>query len=177
MALKQIPSWPKYFAGDDGVIYRDDKPLVSRDNGRGYRSIKLSDGPRRQDLYVHRLVCEAFHGACPEGMECRHLDGDRSNNAPANLQWSDKVTNERDKINHGTVNAGERNGGKKITEAIVVRARNLAAAGWPIQDIAMQLNAPRGAVRDAIRGRKWKHLPGAIPAPKIRNRDESGRWL
>ncbi len=34
---------------------------------------------------LHRLICEAFHGPCPEGQECRHLDGDPSNNRPENL--------------------------------------------------------------------------------------------
>ena len=36
---------------------------------------------------VHRLVCEAFNGPCPEGLVCMHLDENSANNVPTNLQW------------------------------------------------------------------------------------------
>ena len=52
---------------------------------RGYLTVNPSDGFKKRRRYVHRLVLEAFVGPCPEGMVCRHLDGDRTNNRVENL--------------------------------------------------------------------------------------------
>lgn len=46
------------------------------------------------NLKVHRLVCEAFHGAAPEdGMVVIHLDEDATNNRPENLKWGTQKEN------------------------------------------------------------------------------------
>lgn len=49
---------------------------------------------------AHRLICEAFHGPCPEGHECAHNDGTRDNNAAANLRWATHAENIADKAIH-----------------------------------------------------------------------------
>jgi len=51
--------------------------------------------------YIHRLVCEAWHGPRPEGMECRHLDGNPFNNTPDNLRWGTSKENAQDTLRHG----------------------------------------------------------------------------
>jgi hypothetical protein len=51
---------------------------------------------------VHDLVLEAFVGPRPEGMQCRHMDGSKTNNVPSNLQWGTPLENSRDKATHGT---------------------------------------------------------------------------
>lgn len=42
---------------------------------------------------VHRLVCEAFHGAAKPGQVCMHLDENSRNNKPNNLQWGTQKEN------------------------------------------------------------------------------------
>lgn len=43
---------------------------------------------------VHRLVCEAFHGAQPERASvCMHLDENSANNRPENLSWGAQKEN------------------------------------------------------------------------------------
>lgn len=73
--------------------------------------------------YVHRLICEAFHGPCPDGMECRHLDGDRTNNSADNLAWGTKQENEDDKIGHESSLHGEKNPMAKLTQKEVDQMR------------------------------------------------------
>ncbi|WP_228795152.1 NUMOD4 motif-containing HNH endonuclease [Nocardia nova] len=68
----------------------------------GYLQIHLRKDDQTRYTHVHRLVCEAFHGLPSEGQEVRHLDGDRSNNVPANLAWGSSTDNAQDKILHGT---------------------------------------------------------------------------
>ena len=48
-----------------------------------YRRVQVGN----QKYFVHRLVLEAFVGNCPEGMECDHIDRNRSNNRIENLRW------------------------------------------------------------------------------------------
>ena len=68
-----------------------------------YYALQLSrDGVITRWL-LHQAVCAAFHGARPEGMtHTRHLDGDRSNNTPANLRWGTPLENAVDSVVHGT---------------------------------------------------------------------------
>jgi hypothetical protein len=59
------------------------------------------DGRMRQ-LFVHRLVLEAFIGPCPPGMMCRHLNGNPSDNRLENLRWGTPKENAEDSTRHGT---------------------------------------------------------------------------
>lgn len=59
--------------------------LCFGDNGKGYLHVGL--GKRRQD-YVHRLVAAAFVDNPDELTEINHIDGDKSNNAATNLEWT-----------------------------------------------------------------------------------------
>jgi hypothetical protein len=45
------------------------------------------------NLKVHRLVCEAFHGPCPPGLETLHGDENGLNNRPENLRWGTRKEN------------------------------------------------------------------------------------
>ena len=57
-----------------------------------------------------------------------------------------------------------------LTEKLVLEFRARAAAGENINQIAIQAGINKSTVRYAIRGRRWKHLPGAVPSRITRNR-------
>lgn len=42
---------------------------------------------------VARLICEAFHGPAPEGMNCLHDDENARNNKSDNLKWGTQKEN------------------------------------------------------------------------------------
>lgn len=68
----------------------------------GYMLVTLwRDGAQRTRL-VHRLVLTAFVGAPEDGTEALHADGNRANNALANLAWGTHAENQRDQLRHGT---------------------------------------------------------------------------
>lgn len=69
----------------------------------GYFSVALSHKGVKVRKYVHRLVCEAFHGEPPVGKPYAcHQDGTRTNNTPGNLRWDSAKGNSKDSIRHGT---------------------------------------------------------------------------
>lgn len=71
----------------------------------GYPSVKLSREGRKTHLAVHVLVITAFRGVRSEGAECRHLNGDRTDNRLENLQWGTSAENSRDMVEHGRSNS------------------------------------------------------------------------
>jgi len=98
---------PCYMVHRDGRVYRVEghprhigemKPQLTK---YGYLKIKLRHKGYRQAFFLHRLVCEAFHGEPPvygdEPAHCRHIDGNRLNNHADNLRWGSRIENEHDK--------------------------------------------------------------------------------
>jgi len=60
----------------------------------GYRVVRISHKRR----FVHRLICEAFHGLCPaDKRDVDHIDRCKSNNTPGNLRWCSRSENCRNK--------------------------------------------------------------------------------
>ena len=94
-----------------------------------YPSITLRDGSEKRSHHVHTLVMVAFVGPRPDGMECRHMNGDPADNCLDNLAWGTPVENGRDTVRHG--HHAERNkthcpSGHPYDEANTYRT----ATGW-----------------------------------------------
>ena len=71
-------------------------------NRDGYPTVVLAMNGKRDFARVPVLVCEAWHGPRPEGLEVRHLDGTRLNASPENLAWGTHAENCQDTVRHGT---------------------------------------------------------------------------
>jgi hypothetical protein len=124
---------------------------VSGHNGYHYVNI----APANQQVTSHTLVLAAFSEPCPPGMECRHLDGSRTNNLPTNLRWGTPKENCADKKVHGTENVGARNGMAKLTEQQV---REIRAASGAQREIAARYDIHQVAVSQIKTGKRWSHL-------------------
>lgn len=79
------------------------KPIKSRclrpgNNGSGYLFVQLwvDNIPYRK--YIHRIVAETFIPNPSNLEEVNHIDGNKSNNAVSNLEWCNRLYNERSKI-------------------------------------------------------------------------------
>lgn len=78
--------------------------MLSPDDGpRGHLRVQLRDAeyePRK--IFVHVLVLTAFGTPRPwPEAECRHLDGDPTNNTIGNLRWGSRSENALDRVRHG----------------------------------------------------------------------------
>lgn len=85
--MAPIPGFPLMFASADGEIFSARRGRVRRMSQHldafGYPKLKAYGKVR----YAHRLIAAAFHGECPDGMEVNHIDGDKANNTPSNLEY------------------------------------------------------------------------------------------
>lgn len=124
-----IPSCPVYEASDQGAIRRIGQIRCKNQHmaKRNYLSVNLWHNNVGKMCYVHRLVCEAFHGLAPAArLDAAHGDGDRLNNRPQNLRWATRAENEADKVLHHRSNCGQRNGMAKLTDAQAAELRDRA---------------------------------------------------
>lgn len=86
---KDIPGYEgRYRISDQGRVYSTLrgtlKPYKTRD---GYLIATLTRGGHRFRIGVHRLVASAFIPN-PEGKpQINHIDGNKENNSPGNLEW------------------------------------------------------------------------------------------
>lgn len=107
---RRIPGIPNYLASDLGRVMslcgREVRILRPGTSTNGYLQVALHG----RTIAVHRIVCEAFHGAPQPGEEVRHLDGGKVNNVASNLAWGTSAENAQD-----TLALGRHNQARKVS--------------------------------------------------------------
>ncbi len=144
------------------------QPFPSR---KGYLRVHLYKNGQRASRQVHRLVLEALTGLCPEGMQCRHLDGNPQNNRLDNLVWGTASENQRDRIIHKTSNCGltynrgESQGSHKLTEKQVLEIRKLYKMKLPSgqrkysqRKLASVFGVTQNTIKNIVNIKTWKHI-------------------
>ena len=155
--------FPGYMFSADGDVITLKKRIARRMNPSKtgvYRTIRIKDrGGKYRTCYVHRLLSEIFNGPCPEGMECRHLDGDPENNNCNNVKWGTRLENARDRVVHGTSGKGEGNTMAVLNEGAVRKMRAIRAdTGKSAKNIAKMFGVSTMTAHRAITGQSWSHV-------------------
>lgn len=180
--LRPISHFPGYHVSADGRLWTTKKLVYGGQAGCQCRydgppkELKLKELPksphykyatlvgsdkRQHSVLVSRAVLEAFVGPCPEGMECRHLDGNAHNNRLDNLKWGTPLENAADKSRHGRQchMKGETNGFHKLDEEEILAIRErYAKGGVTYRDLAEEYNIAPSNVRFIVKRLTWKHL-------------------
>lgn len=125
----------------------------------GYQKLVLVDSDGAQHtLYLHNVVLLAFVGECPDGMECRHFDGDPSNNRLSNLLYGTRIENAQDRIRHGTSTRGKVHNTTKLTLVQVAQIKARIASGESDTSIAKDYPVTRGEIHHIRSGVAWGWL-------------------
>lgn len=171
--FRVIPGYPRYAINKSGFVlsicmrgsgagvnrnWVDAKQLAFTADKSGYKQVTLRRDGCSKKLFIHVLVLSTFVGPCPEGMECRHLDGCNTNNHVENLAWGTVAENHRDKILHGTVGSGEKNGSSKLKVADVLKIRERAASGESSRSIAKDFDVSQVTISKIVRRAAWNHI-------------------
>src|ERR1035437_3644976 len=97
-------------------------------NQTGYPCVHLSARPRHYRRTVHPLVAAAFIGARPDGLTINHIDGVKTNNRPANLEYVTLVENVQHAHRTGLINHfGNRNWTRREPERVIRGERHYRA--------------------------------------------------
>lgn len=165
MIEKEIPIAKDYYAREDGEIIsrKHGKCRVmskSMNKANGYYNVRVGvDINKYKTFNVHQLVAMAFIGECPDGLEVRHHDGDKTNNSSSNLSYGTRLENHADKIRHGTSGRGEQNSMAKLTEddVLAIRAKYKKGVCGYIR-VAKEYNVLSGTIQKIINREIWKHI-------------------
>lgn len=163
--FRQIPDFPRYAIDENGTVlsichvngrgkdsrWESAKILKPVPDTDGYQRAFISHKGHRKSVSIHTLVLTIFVGPCPDGMQCRHLDGNQNNNHVSNLAWGTKSQNELDKLLHGTFRG-------KLTKKDVLAIRARAARGERNTDIAKDFRVHVGNVSRIVQRKAWKHI-------------------
>ena len=134
-------------------------------NPQGKCYVTLCERGQRKTKAVHRLVAAAFHGKPTKGRpEVNHIDGDRANNRPENLEYcsrSENMIHAYRVLGRYPTKArprGATHWKAALTEGLVRVARARHAAGERIAQIAVDLGVSRQAVGECVRRVTWRHV-------------------
>lgn len=161
MRMLPIPSLPGYVAGEDGHVYSlrsnqaGPRRLTERPTHDGYlrvRVVREYAQPVRHQA-VAPVVAEAFLGPRPAGLQVRHIDGNKSNNAPSNLAYGTARENARDRESHGTTARGARGGTARHSAEQVREAIARCAGGESQYSVAEDLGVSQSTVSRWVLGR------------------------
>lgn len=170
--FRVIPGYPRYAINEHGTVlsicprngrgkdrpWKNASQMTFIPDKDGYHCINLYRDGRLQQIRVHALVLTVFVGPCPDGLQCRHLDGNKTNNCVSNLSWGTPLENGYDKILHGTSNLGEKNTKAKLTEKDVLEIRERASKGETQTAIAKDFPMTIKGISLIVNRRTWKHI-------------------
>ena len=119
--VREAPGFPGYLVTSEGIVLgKRGQPLSPRQHARtGHLRVRLygdhlepkmvkrrSDSKVRHksfhcDVYVHVLICAAWHGPPPDdGALVCHENGVSTDNRPENLRWDTPSNNNLDTVDH-----------------------------------------------------------------------------
>lgn len=166
-----IPSAPDYKASETGRIARF-APAKTRTvpyllpasiSGRAYAKAKLTIDSQKKMVAIHRIVCEAWNGPQPIGLDhCCHCNGDPTDNRPGNLRWDTCKGNLADRKKHGTEMIGDRNGRSRLTWEQVREMRNECSGEYgDFSRLERKYGIANSQVHEIIKRKSWWPEPEA----------------
>ena len=162
--IRPYPENGQYLVSDKGFVWSTLKgnPVVI---GRyatpdGYFQTSIMVGGKSVKRLIHRMILETFISSRPDGMQCRHLDGNKRNNHISNLKWGTHSENANDMHRHGYQSpCGEDASNVVLTEKQVVEIKRLLMYGeLSRQEIADIYGVSYGAIYKISTGYNWKHV-------------------
>jgi hypothetical protein len=134
---------------------RRGRTLVQVPKQGRYLAVTLADGERRVQYLIHELVLLAFRGPRPSGLQCRHLDDDKANNALSNLRYGTAQDNSDDKHRNGYDSKGEKHPSARLRPHEVLLIRQSSARGV---DLAELFGVSPAQISSIRKRRTWKHI-------------------
>ena len=142
---REVPMRPAKDGKYLNRMYRVKGGTVKATKAGDYFQVVLCRSGKETIRLIHRLVLDAFIGNCPEGMECRHLDGNPENNVLSNLVWGTHGENQADRVQHGTSTKGIIGNTHKLSKESVEKMKELWGS-LTIEQLARMFGVSKTAV-------------------------------
>lgn len=124
----------------------------------GYHVVSLPNRARGRciPVFVHRLVLAAFRGE--SDLQCRHLNGKKSDNRLENLAYGTAKENADDMLQHGTRLFGERHQNSKLTVKQVLEVKRLLKQRVSQYAISKMMSVSWGTVHKIKLNETWRDV-------------------
>lgn len=99
-----IPEYEDYFITNCGRVFSTKRSLIElkpAKNLSGYTFVVLCKKGEKKNYTLHRLVAENFVLGRASGLQVNHIDGNKTNNNFANLEWVTAKENTKHAIKAG----------------------------------------------------------------------------
>lgn len=154
----------RYSARSDGrIVSHVKKPGELHLLGGGQHGkhvlVQLWRNGKSEPMWVHRLICRAFHGPAPTPDHCvNHKNGIPSDNRPENLEWCTHAENIRHAIDLGLQK-------RKLNSCDYEEVRNRHAKGETAASIARAMGMSSSHIARIVNGQRvfqrWRFSPGS----------------
>lgn len=114
----------------------------------GYLVVAPTLDGKNSHRYVHDLVTRAFLGEKPHGFDVNHIDGDKTNNSVANLEYVSHRENMRHAARNGLIQPP-----RVTTEETDLAMRNRRLEGFSYSKLAAEFGVSTTTVWKVINGR------------------------
>jgi hypothetical protein len=132
--------------------------LKDCDSGHGYKYVSLTNGVKRKNNYIHRLIANAFLSNPKNLPQVNHIGGNKSNNVLTNLEWIDLTGNMQHAYSLGLIPRGEKNHLSKLSESQVREIRILYDSGVHRETVKALYNISFPQYHRIGHRKLWKHI-------------------
>lgn len=139
-----------------------ERDLTPVKTATGYLEVYATKNGRRTHHLLHRLVGMAFvPGYSPE-LTINHINGDKTDNAPSNLEWVSLARNTQHQWETGLVDLrGEKQPQAKLTSKRVLYIRKLLRQGIPAHALAVVAGVSTSTIAFIRDGKRWASVVDA----------------
>lgn len=179
--LGKIRSLDRQILRSDGIVRQLKGRVLKQTPMSGYLMVSLSVSAKRDVQLVHRLVASAF---CEQPEGCfviNHLDADKSNNRPENLEWTTSKANTAHAMKLDLMNfaIGSRKGSAKLNESDVKQIIRRLHSKEMQKTIAEEYGVAQPIIANINLGKGWRHVlvpecgapPYHLKRPKAPNQE------
>lgn len=156
--LGNVKSVERYRKGKVSQVFVPEKILKPKIDKYGYVVYGLCRGKHKMMKFctAHRLVYEAFNGEIPDGMHVNHINEDKTDNRPENLNLMTPKENNNwgthtERVHKKLIN------GKLSKPVLQYTLDNVFIKEWPsIKEIQRQLNFSKSYIIGCCKGKYKK---------------------
>lgn len=115
---------------------------------------------------AHRVSYIVHGKGDPAGKVVRHTCDNPNCVNPAHLILGTQADNMRDRLTRGKYARGEGAHNVRLTTDMVIEARRRRLNGASVYSLAKEYGVNKGTLHNAIYGKTWAHVPGALTLDK-----------